>query len=511
MKKLILVLALLPISCFGAGLVNGTISANGGSGGSGATNLITGSGVVDWPATTGTATTTFDSTGTNAINNIATTAAGNVVYSNSLWVVNVSAQNISSNFFATSSLAAGDAVTNACYYAIKLNETGYSNVVVTVGSGNFDLSDSIGLSAGGLTLTNDTFLGSGCGAYYPLSGGAFSAIGATYFSYDTYAATNTGSLNTAYGNDKPFPIYFKRSEYGKFSMAFYQQDIGLQNQNYMHDVLLAAGYQNSTNWCIDGIFAASGFSQTTNTYRNVNINATFDACNISGANPNSKNVETFIDCNWNTFSTATSTANTVRGLVFNSSTQTNITVYLNHCVLTQTLNFTNGVNVQSIYTNIDCANIEFCASQTYCSAYLLNGTSLSASSTATNAFTINFLGNNDTVYVDSSSTLNTSQINWAGTGNKVIFLSPIPGVTNYLQDGVQYSNPHFEQGITNVTTATFVVVPFKYPMIDTNYTALADGNGTLVSSVDITAKTTTNVTFGFTVFSGEVDWIVIHK
>lgn len=80
MKRLLLVLGLLPMTCLGAGLVNGTISGNGNGGGSTtatATNISVTGVVVGGPGST--VSTTFGSTGTNVINSLSTTAAGNVV------------------------------------------------------------------------------------------------------------------------------------------------------------------------------------------------------------------------------------------------------------------------------------------------------------------------------------------------------------------------------------------------------------------------------------------------
>jgi hypothetical protein len=64
----IFLLLLVPCTCLAS--PNGPYPYNGGSG-SGASNQISGSGVVDWPGTTGVATTTFDATGTNVINSLA--------------------------------------------------------------------------------------------------------------------------------------------------------------------------------------------------------------------------------------------------------------------------------------------------------------------------------------------------------------------------------------------------------------------------------------------------------
>ena len=68
MKKLIVLLALLPIVAFGrGGLVTPTISANGGSGGGSATNIsLDASGVVSAPAGQN-LVTKFTSNGTNAM------------------------------------------------------------------------------------------------------------------------------------------------------------------------------------------------------------------------------------------------------------------------------------------------------------------------------------------------------------------------------------------------------------------------------------------------------------
>ena len=80
--------------------------------------------------------------------------------------------------------------------------------------------------------------------------------------------------------------------------------------------------------------------------------------------------------------------------------------------------------------------------------------------------------------------------------------------TNFDTNGAAVS--HFNQGTTNATTLTAFTATFAKPFADTNYTAVAVGNGFALASSYVSAKTTTSCVFNMTVATGNIDWVAIH-
>ncbi len=81
------------------------------------------------------------------------------------------------------------------------------------------------------------------------------------------------------------------------------------------------------------------------------------------------------------------------------------------------------------------------------------------------------------------------------------------GLTNVTALGV----PVVNQGSTNVTTLTSFTASFTTNFADTNYTALATGNGFALAGSYVSAKTISNCVFNMTVATGTIDWMAIHK
>ena len=108
---------------------------------------------------------------------------------------------------------------------------------------------------------------------------------------------------------------------------------------------------------------------------------------------------------------------------------------------------------------------------------------------------LNFSGNNGTSI--TASMANT------GAFTATSFTGNASGLTNFINA--------IQNGTTNVTTLTSFVATFTHAFPDTNYTALATGNGFALAGEYVTFKTTTNVTYNMTVASGVIDWIAIHQ
>jgi hypothetical protein len=141
MKKLIVLLALLPIVAFGrGGLVTPTISANGGSGGGSATNIsLDASGVVSAPAGQN-LVTKFTSNGTNAM---VAAAQGVVTGNTSLVSFTVNGSLDSTNFALLSTLGQSRQLVNWVgnnsfgAYGVSFNVTNLTNDLVTLSNKNF--------------------------------------------------------------------------------------------------------------------------------------------------------------------------------------------------------------------------------------------------------------------------------------------------------------------------------------------------------------------------------------
>lgn len=68
-----------------------------------------------------------------------------------------------------------------------------------------------------------------------------------------------------------------------------------------------------------------------------------------------------------------------------------------------------------------------------------------------------------------------------------------------------------QTGTTNVTGATSFIATFSGAFADTNYTAVATGNGFALANWYVSNKTTTNCTFNMAPANGNIDWIAVHR
>ena len=68
-----------------------------------------------------------------------------------------------------------------------------------------------------------------------------------------------------------------------------------------------------------------------------------------------------------------------------------------------------------------------------------------------------------------------------------------------------------QTGTTNATALSAFVATFSQNFADTNYTALAIGNGFALASSYVSSKTISNCVFNMTVATGNIDWTAIHK
>ena len=70
---------------------------------------------------------------------------------------------------------------------------------------------------------------------------------------------------------------------------------------------------------------------------------------------------------------------------------------------------------------------------------------------------------------------------------------------------------YVSQGTTNAVTLTSFTATFSTPFTDTNYTAIAIGNGFALAGSYVSNKTTTNCVFNMTVATGLIDWIAVRQ
>lgn len=73
------------------------------------------------------------------------------------------------------------------------------------------------------------------------------------------------------------------------------------------------------------------------------------------------------------------------------------------------------------------------------------------------------------------------------------------------------SQGRIQAGTTNVTGQSSFTATFSQPFADTNYTAVATGNGFALNSWFVSDKTTTNCVFNMAPATGNIDWLAVHQ
>ena len=86
-------------------------------------------------------------------------------------------------------------------------------------------------------------------------------------------------------------------------------------------------------------------------------------------------------------------------------------------------------------------------------------------------------------------------------------------VGNYVGNGAGLTNltSVIQQGSTNAVALTSFTATFSQPFVDTNYTAVATGNGFALASSYVSTKTVSSCVFNMTVATGNIDWMVVHQ
>jgi hypothetical protein len=97
----------------------------------------------------------------------------------------------------------------------------------------------------------------------------------------------------------------------------------------------------------------------------------------------------------------------------------------------------------------------------------------------------------------------TNNITAYGTNTATYFVGNGGGLTN-LTSVIQ-------QGSTNAVALTAFTATFAQPFVDTNYTAVAIGNGFALASSYVSAKTINSCVFNMTIATGAIDWVAVHQ
>jgi len=103
--------------------------------------------------------------------------------------------------------------------------------------------------------------------------------------------------------------------------------------------------------------------------------------------------------------------------------------------------------------------------------------------------------------------------------NGMIYIGTVGVQTNTVIAGVITGNGSgltnltsvVQRGSTNATTLTAFTATFSQPFVDTNYTAVAIGNGFALAGSYVSSKTTTSCVFNMTVATGTIDWMAVHQ
>lgn len=93
-------------------------------------------------------------------------------------------------------------------------------------------------------------------------------------------------------------------------------------------------------------------------------------------------------------------------------------------------------------------------------------------------------------------------------GTNLMVRTSVPGNTNSSAD---YTLAHVEVGSTNAIALTAFTATFAAAFTDTNYTAIATGNGIALASAFVSNKTTNSCLFNMTAATGNIDWVAVHK
>lgn len=111
------------------------------------------------------------------------------------------------------------------------------------------------------------------------------------------------------------------------------------------------------------------------------------------------------------------------------------------------------------------------------------------------------------------SNVNTLVSIWVSNGVPIIQqLSPAPTVAvNDNGAGLTNLVSVIQRGTTNTSALTSFTATFSQAFADTNYTAIATGDGFALTGEYVSAKTTTNCLFNFGSATGSIDWLAVHQ
>jgi len=93
----------------------------------------------------------------------------------------------------------------------------------------------------------------------------------------------------------------------------------------------------------------------------------------------------------------------------------------------------------------------------------------------------------------------------------IIYTGTFNGTHNGNGAGLTNLVSVIQQGTTNASALTSFLATFTQAFPDTNYTAIATGNGLALSAEYVSNKTTTNCLFNFGLATGSIDWLAVHR